>query len=262
MNEKKEKFHDWNEDKHRAYADKNLKGCTHFGFNPKDLKRSSIRFDTFHLSASTTRKLGSYLRDFIFKQTIPVQVMFNDVISSFWGEFKCTHWLLNRPLAKFKGPELLEFVKNIPKVNTFLTTHLGHSEEARWIVEGLGAWHEISPFLVIAHIEDKLLYIGKMYKFELDVRKFYKAGANTFLSKKYVGDEENFYCHCLRLYMPVFARKTFEIHGTGIGIFTMQGFEHRNKESKRVFNTHTNKKGNVSLQVMARLWDIFETWSR
>ena len=30
--EKKAQFTNWNEDLHRAYADKNLKGCTHFGF--------------------------------------------------------------------------------------------------------------------------------------------------------------------------------------------------------------------------------------
>ena len=43
----------------------------------------------------------------------------------------------------------------------------------------------------------------------------------------------------------------------GLGIFTMQGFEHRNKESKTYFFKFTNKKGNVCIQVLKRLWDLF-----
>ena len=96
-----------------------------------------------------------------------------------------------------------------------------------------------------------------MDKFDLDVKKFYAAGAQSFLSKKHIGDQENPYSHILRFYMPGFARQAFAKHGTGLGIFTMQGFEHRNKESKRNFLRHTNKKGNVLMQIMPRLWDEF-----
>ena len=62
--------------------------------------------------------------------------------------------------------------------------------------------------------------------------------------------------------MPVFTRKIFEDHKTGLGIFSMQGFEHRNKENKTYFTRHTNKKGNISLQVMPRLWDDFSNLSK
>ena len=53
------------------------------------------------------------------------------------------------------------------------------------------------------------------------------------------------------------AKRTLKKHGMGLGIFTMQGFEHRNKESKICFIKLTNKKGNVCIQVLNRLWDIF-----
>ena len=96
-----------------------------------------------------------------------------------------------------------------------------------------------------------------MYFFEQKVKNFYKVGATYFLSTKYVGDEENFYSHALRFYMPHFAKITFERHGMGLGIFTMQGFEHRNKQSKFVFLNHTNKKGNVAKQTIGRLFDSF-----
>ena len=85
-------------------------------------------------------------------------------------------------------------------------------------------WHEIVSFLAIAHMKDKASYPSKMSKFKSDVKKLYAVRAQTFLSTEYVGDEEKCYIHCLGFYMAVFARKSFEDHGPGLGIFTMQGF--------------------------------------
>jgi hypothetical protein len=44
--------------------------------------------------------------------------------------------------------------------------------------------------------------------------------------------DESLYVHKLGYYMPVHVKITFERHRLVIGIFTMQGFERRNKESK------------------------------
>lgn len=96
-----------------------------------------------------------------------------------------------------------------------------------------------------------------MYFLEQKVKEFYKVGTTYFLSTKYVGDKENFYSQALPFYMPQFAKITFERHGVGLGIFTMQRFEHRNKESKFIFLNHTNKKGNVAKQTIGRLFDSF-----
>ena len=95
----------------------------------------------------------------------------------------------------------------------------------------------------------------KVLFFTQNVKKFYEVGARTFLSKKYVGDQEHLYSHVLRFYMPQFANITFSRHGMGVGIFTMQEFEHRNKESKFVFKNHTNQKGNIAKQTIGRLFD-------
>ena len=86
---------------------------------------------------------------------------------------------------------------------------------------------------------------------------FYKYGAESFLSKKSIGDCETFYMHTLRFYIPKIVDDTWKRFQLGIGIFTMQGFERRNKESKNIFVNHTNKKGNQVKQSMQRLWDIF-----
>ena len=58
--------------------------------------------------------------------------------------------------------------------------------------------------------------------------------------------------------MPDIVLKTFERHGLGVGIFTMQGFERRNKESKNCLKRFTNNKDNVLIQNMNRLYNVFE----
>ena len=103
----------------------------------------------------------------------------------------------------------------------------------------------------------KCVYIMKMRFFEQNAKKFYNIGAYTFLTKKFVGDQENVYSHVLRFYMPQFAKMTFKRHGMEVGIYTMQGFEHRNKESRFVFKNHTNQKGNVAQYTIGRLFDSF-----
>ena len=49
--------------------------------------------------------------------------------------------------------------------------------------------------------------------------------------------------------MPRIARDTLEVLGCGVGIWTMQGFEHRNKESKYAYSNKTNGKENYCKQV-------------
>ena len=61
----------------------------------------------------------------------------------------------------------------------------------------------------------------------------------------------------LWFHIPKIARETWEKHGLGVGVFTMQGFERRNKESKNTLRRFTNKKGNILMQNMKRLWDVF-----
>ena len=46
------------------------------------------------------------------------------------------------------------------------------------------------------------------------------------------------------------------ITNLGVGVFTMQGFEHRNKE-KRESTRHCNGKGNLQKQTLYRLFDGF-----
>lgn len=58
-------------------------------------------------------------------------------------------------------------------------------------------------------------------------------------------------------YLLDIAKDTWEKFRTGIGIFTMQGFERINKESKNILKRFTNGKGNVSSQSLKQPWDLF-----
>ena len=47
--------------------------------------------------------------------------------------------------------------------------------------------------------------------------------------------------HALRHYIPLHAQNTWDTYKLGVGIFTMEGFELRNLESKQVVRNHTKK---------------------
>ena len=145
-------------------------------------------------------------------------------------------WRLNKSFTSFLGVDLLSFIKNI---------------------EGLRLWYKITPFLVITKIENTEEYQSLIERFEDNFKYFYAVGAKTFFTKNTVGDEENFYSHCFRYYLPVIARQTFSVHGVDLGDFTMQGFERRNKEIKNIFKSFNNGKGNILLQNIKRLSDVF-----
>ena len=94
--------------------------------------------------------------------------------------------------------------------------------------------------------------------FEKHVTMFYEEGAKTFLTRTIIGDCETFYTHTLRYYLPVIARLTFQDYKLGLGIYTMQGFERRNKESKNTLRRFTNGKGDVLRNNVSRLHDVFQ----
>ena len=102
--------------------------------------------------------------------------------------------------------------------------------------KSLMLWYHISPFMNITHIDNHDKYRTEMDDFESNVRKFYSVGGKSFLTKRgSTGDDETFYMHVLRYYIIMIARKIFRKHTLGVGIYTMQGYERRNKELKNFY---------------------------
>ena len=133
--------------------------------------------------------------------------------------------------------------------------------EVNSMKEALELWLKLFKFLGITYITNEDKYKNDLLQFELNLKRFYTVGTRTFLSSQQMivdGREESFYCHALCYYMIEIAKVTFERHRVGIGIFNMQGFERRNKESKNCIRRFSNKRGNVLPNNLRRIWDVFE----
>ena len=130
------------------------------------------------------------------------------------------------------------------------------------LVLGLTLWNQLSAFIHIietVNVDDEEPYEGKLDRFVENLKRFYTCGAKSFMSKigDGTGDLDTFYLHALRFYLPVIAEYMRDKYRLGLGVYSMQGFERRNKESKNTLRRFTNKKGNVVQQNMYRLWDRF-----
>ena len=187
------------------------------------------------------------------------QTKFYNVLTKFWGEFHLLIWKCNKDFSIFKGDEIKRFVVNCPAVANILRENLEMTDEITSVCRALDLWYEIERFLKISKVgsKNKDEYPTMINQFVSHVSEFYECGANTFLTQKEIGDSETFYLHVLRYYLPKIAHTTWEKHSVGIGVFTMQGFERRNKESKNTLRRFNNNKGNIVVANMKRLWDLF-----
>ena len=250
---------------HMDWVDEKNDGCSHFGIDPELLPRDSLRFDTFHMKCAVTRKIMTHLRLFLLEQSTEVIDDFiSKVLRKFWNDFHLYVWKNKKKFASFLGNEIALFVAATNDIIKFLQDTLVSTQEVEDIIKCLTLWSKIFKFLGISYLSTdarRQRYLSEdIVKFNNNIKEFYDAGSRTFLSKKgsSSGTEETFYLHALRYYMPEIVKVTFERHQVGVGIFSMQGFERRNKESKNCMRRFCNHRGNIVVTNLKRVWDIFE----
>jgi hypothetical protein len=253
---------EYNYKMHCNWADRKNKGCTHFGVSPDLLPRDGIRFDTFHLKCAVSRKLMNYLRNFLLHQGSDVTDEFiSKILKKFYNDYHIYVWKNKKNFASFLGNEIALFVSHIEHINAFLKNNLLATPTLIDLTDALSVWVELFKFLAISHLRDRTeeQYVEQILFFEKNLKKFYDAGSRTFLTTgAEVGKEETFYLHALRYYMPEVVRTTYDRHKLGVGIFSMQGFERRNKESKHCMrNCSSNNKGNSVMNNLGRIYDVF-----
>ena len=131
----------------------------------------------------------------------------------------------------------------------------GGSSEWKALLQALPLWSSLSDFVLKAKIEDGEDYLQQVDNFETQVKQFYLYGKDSFLTNRYgtIGGAESTYMHILRFNIATFARQCYRDHKLGIGIFSVQGFKRRNKESKFFYEHHTNCKGNIPQQTLSGL---------
>lgn len=171
-------------------------------------------------------------------------------------------------LSIFTGEDIRNFTDMTDEITHWIENTFVQDKEPKALVGALRVWKEIASFLRRTKIYDNNKtseeiqksieeYKESMQKFKKNVKDFYSFGVETFLTKYSPGDMESFYCHVLRFYMDDIVKDTWETHNLGVGIFTMQGFERRNKESKYTLQYRTNNKGNIMVQNLIRLCAYF-----
>ena len=204
---------------------------THFGVCPTCLPLSTIRFDTFHMKCAITRRIMNCLRTFIQKQSSQVMKAFTDeVLRKIWKNFHIYCWNNSLNFSKFQGSELKAFVEGQKWVLAFLKENFEETSELKSLYKGLSLLGDLFKFLGLTYTTDA--YLNQLEVFKNNLKTFFKEGKYTYLKD---GDIPAYF-HIFRFYIPQIAEETYERHKLGLGIFTMQGFERRNKESKKVLN--------------------------
>ena len=126
---------------HMDWVDEKNKGVSHFGTHPSILPRENLRFDTFHMKCSITRKLMSYLRTFILNQEPNVIDGFTStVLKKIWNDYHIFIWNNRKNFSSFLGNELALFTGNVSKVNSFLSENLVQTSTIVDICTSLTLW--------------------------------------------------------------------------------------------------------------------------
>ena len=90
--------------------------------------------------------------------------------------------------------------------------------------------------------------------FKTNVDIFYKHGLDSFLTERSKGDKETFYIHTISHYVYDIIKDTYRSHRLGPGVWSMEGFESKNAQSKRAVCIHSNRKGNLPAQSIAQMY--------
>ena len=232
-------------------------GVNNFGINPKLLPLSCIRHDVgLHMVCAIIRKVLHCLRQHLDRHSSNDGVYnFFDAIwtnTFFSNQFRC-----GEACSRINGEHVATFVHKVDKLVEVMkneyeqTTYLKHMNEVLLLLPSLMKfWKKVK-------IESESSYLDEISTYETNIDLFYEHGAFCLFTNSILGDGETFYAHVAKFYVPRMARWTLTNLKCGVGIWTMQGFEHRNKESKYVYANKTNGKGNCCMQVLKGVHQSF-----
>ena len=94
-----------------------------------------------------------------------------------------------------------------------------------------------------------------MFKNQLLI--YQRAASHTILSINSSSDSEGFYNHILFNYYPYLVDKFWREYKVDLGVFNLQRFERKNKESKKAARNFYNGRHNICTQLLNRIYDRF-----
>jgi hypothetical protein len=211
-----------------------------------------------------TKRLLKQLKFMLEQLSFEVQQEFSVELLGFLTEEQLLIWEMDKPIDSYIGGELKLFSKNAFKIASWASENdLVSATNLEWtnFAAAFNLWEEMHAFITKAEVKEDDDYEQEIKKFEVEVKQFYEYGRTTFLASKsgVIGSLETSYSHILRFNLAQLARITYQRHKVGIGVFTLQGYERRNKESKNVFVKHSNAKGNLCLHTMKGLTEQYHT---
>ena len=180
------------------------------------------------------------LCDVINKASYNVKEKFYAKLHEFWDDAQVLIWRLQKDFSRFIGSELFAFSTNAHYLASWMQDEElldDGNPEYNGICEALKLWTGIEQTLKIGKVYcTEKSYIKRMDEFQDVVDSFWEHGKKSFLNRgRLKGFYETSYLHTLKCYMSKLIKITWERHCCGVGVFTLQGFERRNKESKRIY---------------------------
>ena len=209
-----------------------------------------------------------YIRDLLRKERHELKQEMISLLGTKWKVYNTFLWATNNTLSGLDGNSVFQFIDLIDDVIFFMNKSFVSTTSQDNLLHALKCWTEIVPFLRIMYIINrndtmaeqntcKEDYDKLLVSIKDTIRHFYLHAAKSFMKKVINGDTETFYMHALRHYILKHAQDTWTKYKLGVGIFTMEGFERRNKESKEAVRKHTNKKDNITIQSCNKLYEKY-----
>ena len=211
------------------------------------------------MGCSVGKQMIAYLR---LRQGYKFETKLFKILKTVWSKGVLCLWRVKKKFSQLLGIKIKAFVLKCPKIASLLRSldsGLQQTPQVFLLAKALDLWYVIEKLLKRAKVDKKEVegFPLELEKFKKNIDSFYKCGINTFLTSDEVGDDETYYLHALTYYILYHARKTSDDHKYGVGVFTMQGFERRNKMSKNILRRFNNMKTQMQSQILKCLWDSF-----
>ena len=210
-----------------------------------------------HLKLAQTRKIIGFIRHFLEPTDYETRQTYINILKEEWQAFYIDFYESNKALNVLYGKHIHSFIINlIDKIVVFLAQLKFNIKVSRKLIILLKNWKNISRILSITYInpEDEEKYKNQMCLFKLLVAQFKLAAKSTIFAPRSATEtedtNENYYSHVLINYTVPMMEQTFKKYKMGMGIYSMQGIERRNKESKNCAVRFTNNRYNLCTSTM------------